>query len=160
MIIYYYYYYIDVINFLQVIKETIRILPPVIFVHRQLDEDTVLHDGCILPAGVFTLIFTYGVHRDPEMFPDPDRFDPERFTPENTLGRHPYSYIPFGAGRRLCVGYKYALSEAKTILSTLLRRYHVLETKGAVSAIEDKLQLGIITVPKEGVYIKLLPRET
>jgi cytochrome P450 len=147
-------------NFLQVIKETIRILPPVVFIHRQMDEETVLHDGCILPAGLFTLIFTYGVHRDPEVFPEPDRFDPERFSPENTSTRHPYSYIPFGAGRRLCVGYRYALSEAKTILSTVLRRYRVLETKGAVRAVEDKLQLGMITVPREGVYIKLLPRGT
>jgi cytochrome P450 len=142
-----------------VIKETIRILPPVIFIHRQTDHDLVLQDGCVLPAGLFTLLFTYGVHRDPEVFPDPDRFDPERFSPENSSGRHPYSYIPFGAGRRLCVGYRYALSEAKTILSTLLRRYRVLETKGALRAVEDRMQLGMITVPKDGVHVKLLPRE-
>jgi cytochrome P450 len=146
-------------NSLQVIKETIRLLTPVIFIHRQTDEDITLHDGRILPAGLFTLIFTYGVHRDPETFPDPDRFDPERFSPENSSGRHPYAYIPFGAGRRICVGYRYALIEAKTILSTILRRYRVVETKGAISAVEDQLQLGIITVPKDGVYVGLLPRE-
>jgi cytochrome P450 len=52
----------------------------------------------ILPKGISIAIADYFVHRDPNVFPEPEIFKPDRFTPENLIGRSPYSYIPFSAG--------------------------------------------------------------
>lgn len=60
--------------------------------------------GYKLPAGVSVALMIYGMHHSPLVYPDPDSFKPERFLPENSVGRHPYAFIPFSAGPRNCIG--------------------------------------------------------
>ncbi|KFM61117.1 Cytochrome P450 4V2, partial [Stegodyphus mimosarum] len=65
------------------------------------------------------------LHRDPEVFPNPEKFDPERFSPENIAKYDAFSYIPFSAGCRSCIGQRYAMVEMKIILSHVVRNFKV-----------------------------------
>ncbi|CAH0564137.1 unnamed protein product [Brassicogethes aeneus] len=85
----------------------------------------------------------YALHRDPE------KFDPERFSEENKSKIVPYTYLPFGAGPRNCIGSRFALLEAKLVLCELLRKFQILPTKK--SQIPLKLGTGsFASVPKGG----------
>ncbi|XP_035217882.1 probable cytochrome P450 4aa1, partial [Stegodyphus dumicola] len=76
-----------------------------------------------IPKDVTCAIPVYKLHRDQEIFPNPEEFDAERFSPENCKNRHPYAYMPFSMGPRMCIGYQFAMMELKVIVSKLLRKF-------------------------------------
>nr|ARE68676.1 cytochrome P450 CYP4BM1 [Epicauta chinensis] len=133
----------------RVIKETLRLIPVVPVIARTLDTDVVVN-GHVIPAGVTTVIHIYELHRDPEQYPNPERFDPDRFLPEQAKERHPYSFIPFSAGPRNCLGQKFALRSAKMMLATLLRRYKVKSMKKME---EMEYYNEIVLRPQNGVHV-------
>ncbi|CAH1639816.1 unnamed protein product [Spodoptera littoralis] len=106
------------------IKESLRLYPPVHFISRSLNEDTVLSNYTI-PAGSFCHILILDLHYRPDLFKNPKEFDPDRFLPENSVGRHPYAYIPFSAGPRNCIGQKFAMMEMKIAVAKVLRKFHL-----------------------------------
>lgn len=105
-----------------VIKEVLRVYPSVPIIGRELLEDVEI-DGCQVPRGTAIVVILYNVHRNAEVFPDPERFDPERFSDDAPGTRGPYDYIPFSVGARNCIGQKYALLEMKVTLVKLLLAY-------------------------------------
>ena len=60
----------------------------------------------ILPAGLSVALLIYGMHHNPNVYPDPEVYKPERFLPEQSATRHPYAFLPFSAGPRNCIGKK------------------------------------------------------
>jgi len=137
-----------------VIKESLRMFPPVPFFGRKLMEDVKIGEF-LLPAGIDITLPIYTIHRNPEYFPDPDKFDPSRFLPENSAGRHPYAYIPFSAGPRNCIGQKFAMNEEKVIVSHVLRKFRIT----CKQAVKDLKFLGeLVLRPFGGMWIKLESR--
>ncbi|KAM3962229.1 cytochrome P450 4C1-like [Aphomia sociella] len=104
------------------IKETLRLYPPVHFMGRIISESVQLSNYTI-PAGTECLIHIFDMHRSEDLYKNANVFDPDRFLPENSVDRHPYSYIPFSAGPRNCIGQKFAMMEMKSAMSAVIRRY-------------------------------------
>lgn len=63
---------------------------------------SLIADGKTVPKGTSLTIIPFLIHRDPRIYPDPEKFQPERF--EKSSSRSPYAYIPFSAGMRNCIG--------------------------------------------------------
>jgi cytochrome P450 family 3 subfamily A len=84
--------------------------------------------GIRIPKGSPIIIPTYSIHRDPEFFPEPEKFDPERFSAEGKQSRDPYVYQAFGHGPRNCIGMRFAQMEIKLVLARLLKRYSFVVT--------------------------------
>lgn len=106
----------------KVLDEALRLYPPVWVNPRSaVAADEI--DGITVPAGAAALPMIYAVHRHPDFWPDPERFDPERFTPAAVKDRHPCAYLPFGAGPRVCLGMNFALQEMTMLVATLAQRF-------------------------------------
>lgn len=105
----------------QVLKESMRLYPPVPMMTRQAVADTQL-GGEEIRAGTSVVMPIYAIHRHAKRWANPDAFDPERFLPERELKIPRYQYMPFGAGPRICIGMAFAMIEATAMLATLLQR--------------------------------------
>lgn len=137
------------------IKETLRLYPSVPAVMRCLTEDVEI-GGYTLPAGVSVALMIYGMHHNPSVYPDPEEFKPERFLPENSVGRHPFSFIPFSAGPRNCIGQKYGLLEIKVVLVNLLRRFRFSVKDASTPMLIPSSE--VVLKPKNGVPLILSKR--
>jgi cytochrome P450 len=105
----------------QVIKESMRLYPPVPLLSRQAVVATRL-DGIDLLPGATVVMPIYAMHRHAKRWEDPDAFDPARFAPEREARIPRYQYLPFGAGPRICIGMAFAMIEATAMLATLLQK--------------------------------------
>ncbi|XP_054548700.1 thromboxane-A synthase [Talpa occidentalis] len=138
-----------------VIAETLRMYPPAFRFTREAAQDCEVL-GQRIPAGAVVETAVGALHHDPEHWPRPEVFDPERFTAEAQQRRRPFTYLPFGAGPRSCLGVRLGLLEVKLTLLHVLRKFYFeacSETQVPLQ-LESKSALG----PKNGVYIKIVPR--
>ncbi len=104
----------------QVLKESMRLYPPVPLMTRQAVADTRLGEHAVR-AGTSVVMPIYAIHRHAKRWADADAFDPARFAPEKEAAIPRYQYMPFGAGPRICIGMGFAMMEATAMLATLLR---------------------------------------
>lgn len=131
-----------------VLRESLRLHPPVLFVTRQAAQDDEII-GFPISQGAIVNIPIVALHRDPEQWgPDADRFYPERFLlskdKSNASQRHPMSWLPFLYGTRACTGQRFAMLEAKMILFELLTRVAVRLQPGC-----EVKGYGMVSVPRD-----------
>lgn len=139
------------------ISESIRIYSPFSRIERTADSDYSLGDtGLTIPKGMIVGIPIYAMHRDPKFFPEPEKFIPDRFTAEGREKQIPYSYLPFGAGPRNCLGMRFALMELKVCLVHVFSTFHVQLSKDSKVPLEFIRGLGILS-PKP-IHLTLTPR--
>lgn len=136
------------------INETMRLYPPAFFIDRVCAEDTTVH-GIQIPKNMAVSFPVFALHRDPEIWSDPERFQPERFSAENKDSHHPYAYLPFGNGPRNCVGMRLALMELKIALAYILKVFTPVACEKTVYPIKlKKLQL----IAEDGLWVKFSVR--
>ena len=133
-----------------VIEESMRLYPPAHTIARgPIAVDYVL--GQRIPPGAIVLIAPWLLHRKASLWPEPHRFNPDRFMTEPPR----FSYIPLGAGQRICIGAAFAMTEAILILTTIAQRYRLRLKPG--HPIEPQ---GLITLrPRYGMPMTLQRRQ-
>ena len=110
-------------------------------------------DKYILPEGANVVIRSIDIHRNPKLWgEDANEFRPERFLPGNIEKVHPYAFIPFSAGLRICIGYRYALNAVKVVLCHILRKFSV---QTPLKYEELKLEISFILRISQNYMIQL-----
>ena len=103
-------------------QEAMRIYPPAWVIPRKAVAADMI-DGHRIPKGATVLIPIHAIHHDARYWPDPEVFDPTRFLPENVKSHHRSAYLPFGGGRRVCIGTSFALMEGALIAAIMSQRF-------------------------------------
>ncbi len=134
----------------QILKESMRLFPPAYVIARSALRATEI-GGFPIRKDEIVLVSQWLLHRDARFFPDPLRFDPDRFLPEREALIPRHAYIPFGGGRRICIGNHFALTEGQIILDTIARRFDI----DLVSTRPPGFQPLITLRPKDGIRVKL-----
>src|ERR1700684_739907 len=130
----------------QVICEGLRLYPPFWMIDRMAVADDRVGELAI-PRGSTVIVYVYGAHHAPRYWQNPENFDTERFTKANDKLRTPFTFLPFGAGPRGCIGGNYAMLQILMILSDLLRKYDFQLAPG--QTIEARPM--VILRPKHGI---------
>ena len=134
-----------------VIEESMRVYPPAWVIDRFSNEDDEVL-GYRFPKNTFIILYIYGLHHDQTLWPHPADFDPERFAPEKAKQRHPFSYIPFGAGPRRCIGGHFAALEMQLAMIAFLRNFKFELTDDPVN-----MKTLITLRPETGIKFNLTP---
>jgi cytochrome P450 len=113
-----------------VIEETLRLRPPVWAIPRVAVRDDEV-GGYRVPSGTLVIVVPYVTHRHPDFWTEPDTFDPSRFLPGRRRDISRWAYLPFGGGKRNCLGQHFALMEATLVLAMLASRTELHRSGGA-----------------------------
>ena len=109
------------------INETLRMKPPLIEHDRLCTRDCVIN-GIEFRKGTLVQLSIFAAHYNEEFFPEPNVFNPDRFLKENEDQLIPYTWRPFGAGNRVCLGQRFAIMEMKIFVAKLLQKFKIVKT--------------------------------
>jgi cytochrome P450 len=134
----------------QVIKESLRLYPPIHIGNRRVAQEMEFAEGSI-PAGERMFYSIYLTHRDPRIWENAEEFCPER----HAHGRKtpPFSYVPFGGGPRSCIGAAFGQAEARLVMTRLLQTHTFEFTNHKIHA-----HMGATLEPRPGVMMKVTKR--
>ena len=133
-----------------ILEESLRLYPPVPRFDREAIVPDMIGEHEVKPGDLVS-IWPWIVHRHKRLWDDPDAFDAERFSPERRKALHRFQYIPFGAGPRTCVGARFAMAEALTILACWLANWRFKPVPGREVRVS-----GMVTLrPKGGLPLTL-----
>ncbi len=135
----------------QVIKESLRLYPPIHIGNRYVAEEMQFKEGNV-PAGERMFYSIYLTHRDPSIWENAETFCPERFAHGRKTA--PYTYVPFGGGPRACIGAAFGQAEARLVIAQLLRTHTFDFTNHKIHA-----HMGATLEPRPGVWMRVTRRE-
>jgi cytochrome P450 len=110
--------------------EAMRIFPPVWHVQRIANGDDLI-GGYRIPKGALVLVSIFSTHRDPKVWPNPAGYDPRRWIGDGAKDRPRFAYLPFGGGRRMCVGQGFAVLNATLLAAMIAQRFRFDLVPGA-----------------------------
>lgn len=143
-----------------VVSEVLRVRGPATFNDRVCTKDFNLEvDGRIIRIEKGSQLWApfHCYHHDPEIYPEPHKFNPERFNEENRSKINPAYFVPFGSGPRNCIGSRFALMEVKLNLYQLLKNYRMeVNAQTQIPMIMKTSPFG--TYPEKGLNVNLVPR--
>ena len=138
-----------------VIKESLRLYPPVPLISRKISHDLKLGEY-VVPKGASLYLNIGALHKDPNVFPEALHFKPERFLAQNQIKSHTsFSFTPFSAGQRNCIGQKFAMNELKIIVGKVLLNFNI-------ESVEDRSDVkvlnAIVCKPLNGIEVRITPK--
>lgn len=123
---------------------------------RIADRDyKIPNTNYVIEKGMLALIPVYAIHHDPNIYPNPDVFDPERFSEENQTKRHPFTFLPFGEGPRICIGMRFGLMQTRLGLISLLKNFRVEHCDKTPKTVKFSPTSQLISL-EGGVWLKLV----
>ena len=138
------------------VSETLRLCNPAIQGTRVASEDYKLGEtGITVPKDMTIIIPIHAIHHSPKFYPNPHRFVPNRFMPENRDKLIPYTYLPFGAGPRNCVGMRFALMETKTAIVRLITKYKFIRTENTKVPLQLKKYTALLSATDITIGVQL-----
>lgn len=142
------------LNYFDII-EALRKYPPVSVINRMARNDyNVPGTNHVIEKGTAVFIPSFAIQRDPDYYPDPEKFDPDRFENEEVKRRHPMAWLPFGEGPRNCIGLRFGMMQSRIGLVTLLKNFEFSLSSTTVQPLTF-ISNSFVLIPEGGVFLKL-----
>ncbi|GBM33960.1 Cytochrome P450 3A24 [Araneus ventricosus] len=138
-----------------IIHECLRMCPAMVRHERRAEQDYLIQSRRIyLKKGTIVSIPVFAMHHDPQLYPEPEVFKPERFYPEELRPLTRYDYLPFGNGKRMCVGMRFVHVQVKLCIAKLLMKFQILPAPSTPETLGYTESRNVLTVNKVEVCLR------